>query len=207
VRRRIPLRVAVFLVVLALERRAAADEAVPVATGAAKPLVQQEVGTARALARDSRAAADAYSKMFAVLEMLFPDLRLQTPARIGDGVNALVVAWPVHVLSMVRGSHRSALGASLFVEPQLPTNDVAPRGLVGVRVFGVSGGFGAVLEAGGLLGTDGSGLFAGAGPAIGTPLGMLSAVARRYVVTDADRYDFSIDLTLPLRPLLDVLGR
>jgi hypothetical protein len=125
--------------------------------------------------------------------------------RVGDGIDALVVSWPSHVVTTVRGPYQSLVGASLFVEPQLPTNAMVLRGLAGFRVFGASGGFGAVLEGGGLIAADGSGLFAGGGPAIGNGLAIVSVVARRYFVAGEDRYDFTIDLTLPLWPLVNVL--
>lgn len=150
-------------------------------------------------------AADDLGEKLTWVEIAFPDLRLQTPARLGDDVDALVVSWPVYVASLGAGPNTAWRGAGLFVEPQFPTHAWAVRGLAGVRAFGLFHGFGAALEAGGLLGTDGSGAFAGGGPAIGDASGMITALARRTFVGGAGRWDFTLELSIPMRPLTELL--
>ena len=145
--------------------------------------------------------------MLSFIEMVNPDLRLQTPARVGDGIDALVVSWPVHLTGLAMGNDDWA-GATLFVEPALPTNHLAFRGLSGVRIWGAERhtNLALVLEGGGLLATDGHGAFAGGGPAYGGAGFLIALVARRYFVVGDDRWDFSIDVTLPGYSLGEILG-
>jgi hypothetical protein len=156
---------------------------------------------------DNGASFEGIKRFFAWTELAFPDLRLQTPVHVGDGVDALVFSWPVHLVGFVtRG--RGAAGASLFVEPALPTNHFAVRGLSGVRAWGAERrtGFGAVLEGGGVAATDGFGAFAGGGPAFGEPSALFALVNRRYFLVGADRWDFTLELSMPLYTLAALLG-
>ena len=128
-------------------------------------------------------------------EIVIPDVRLQTPSRVDLGIDSVVLSWPVHVIGVTtQGSSRA--GATLFIEPAFPTNSSAVRGLAGLRTFGVYEKFGAVVEGGGVFATDGSGGFVGAGPAFGAN-GMIALVARRYFVLHNERWDFTLDLTVP----------
>ena len=156
------------------------------------------------------ALAAAFSQLgdtMAWIELAVPDLRLQTPGRVADGVEALVVSWPIALLSWTTGSRRSDAGLVVFVEPQFPTNELSIRGLAGVRAFGAIYGLAAIAEAGAMAASDSSGAFAGAGPAIGDRHGMIAAVGRRYfAVVGPARWDFTIELSLPTRPLFALLG-
>jgi hypothetical protein len=163
-----------------------------------QPMTEAEMwmGVGRAMERITRA--------FAWAEMAIPDLRLQTPARVGDGVDALVLSWPVHLVGVATREHRTGAGATLFVEPAFPTNHWAARGLGGVRLWGAESrtGLAAVLEGGGIVATDGYGAFAGGGPAVGDVSGILALVARRsFVLGRPDRWDFTLELTMPLYTL------
>ncbi len=141
-----------------------------------------------------------------VLEMIFPDFRLQYPANLSD-VDSLVISWPVHVLGMRTLGWPSRVGASLFVEPALPTNHTAFRGLGGLRAFAVHYGVGVVAEGGGILASDGSGAFVGAGPAVGGGNGVLALVGRRYFVGGEDRWDFTLDFMVPAVTLWEIFRR
>jgi len=153
-------------------------------------------------------AMEDLTRAFAWVELAFPDLRLQTPARVGDGVDALVLSWPVHVVGVSTRAGRSGAGATFFVEPAFPTDHLAARGLGGVRLWGADAGTGlaAVLEGGGMAGTDGHGAFAGGGPAIGDLRAVVALVGRRYFVLGADRWDFTLELTMPYLTLAELLG-
>ncbi|HEX6274864.1 MAG TPA: hypothetical protein VFZ53_17600 [Polyangiaceae bacterium] len=141
-------------------------------------------------------------------ELAFPDLRLQTPARVGDGVDALVLSWPVHVVGLMTRSGQQGAGGSLFLEPAFPTDHRAVRALAGARLWGADRrtGLAVVLEGGGLVATDGHGAFAGGGPAIGDLSAVVALVARRYFVSGAERWDFTLELSIPAYDLVELLG-
>jgi hypothetical protein len=148
---------------------------------------------------------DEFTYTVALVEVLFPDMRLQAPAPLGSGINSLVLSWPVHVVGVTTRTFPSRAGASLFVEPAISTNNVALRGLAGVRAFGVYERFlGAAVEGGGVVGLDGSGGFVGGGPAVGWR-GILALVARRYFIPGDPRWDFTFELSVPDVTLLDIL--
>jgi hypothetical protein len=151
---------------------------------------------------------DRIGRAFAWAELAFPDLRLQTPTRIGDGADALVLSWPVHVVGFMTRHGQLGAGGSLFVEPAFPTDHRAARALGGVRFWGAhrSTGIAAVLEGGGLVATDGHGAFAGGGPAIGDLSAVIALVARRYFVAGADRWDFTLEFSMPAYTLAELLG-
>lgn len=191
-----------FVLSLLLARPAASE---PAHGAFPEPGVPQPPITEMDAWRDYGDAMAELGKKITWVEIAFPDLRLQTPARIGDGIDALVLSWPVHLVGFTTGRTDSAAGGSLFVEPAFPTNHLAARGLSGVRVWGAHAGFAAVLEGGGVAGTDGSGAFAGAGPAIGDRTGLIALVVRRYFVLGADRWDFTLDIR-PSVTLAELLG-
>jgi hypothetical protein len=144
------------------------------------------------------------ARLIAWTEIAFPDLRLQTSARV-DSVDALVFSWPVH-LGGIRKGRKASAGGTLFVEPAFPTNHLAARGLGGVRVWGATQfGLVLVLEGGGVAATDGHGAFAGGGAGIGDPTGLMVLVVRRYFILGDDRWDFAIDIR-PTTTLADLLG-
>ena len=153
-------------------------------------------------------AMEDLTRGFAWVELAFPDLRLQTPARVGRGVDALVLSWPVHVVGVSTRTGRAGAGATFFVEPAFPTDHFAARGLGGVRLWGAdaSTGLAAVLEGGGVVGTDGHGAFAGGGPAIGDLSAVVALVGRRYFMLGADRWDFTLEVTMPFYTLAELLG-
>jgi len=155
--------------------------------------------------RDYSRGMGELARLIAWTELAFPDLRLQTPASVGDGIDALVFSWPVHLIGITNGRKEST-GGTLFVEPAFPTNRFAARGLGGVRVWGASQfGLALVLEGGGVAGTDGHGAFAGGGPALGDRTGLIALVVRRYFILGADRWDFALDIR-PTTTLSDLLG-
>jgi hypothetical protein len=150
------------------------------------------------------------SRTVAWTEIAFPDLRLETPAAIGTetsavSIDGLVISFPVHVVGFTTRGKGAVAGASFFLEPAFPTHRAAARGFSGVRAFGLHA-FGAVLEGGGIVATDGSGAFAGGGPAIGDATGMIALVGRRYFVEGADRWDFTLELTMPGGTLVGLIG-
>jgi hypothetical protein len=145
--------------------------------------------------RDYGESMQSLARTIRWIEVGFPDLRIQKPAAVND-VDALVFSFPVHIVGAGTSGRYSFVAGSLFLEPAFPTNHAAARGLAGIRVVGLAN-FGAVLEGGGIVATDGSGAFVGGGPALGDWTGTISIVARRYFVVGEDRWDFALDVTLP----------
>jgi hypothetical protein len=136
-----------------------------------------------------------------VLELGIPDARLV----FGADDHRWVLSWPIVFTSLkvVRGE-TVAVGLLPFVEPQYQATREAVRIGGGVRatLFRRDREFQAVplLEAGGLIGQDGSGWFAGGGLAVGVPeLGVTLGLVGRVVTTDSERrYDLALDFQLPL---------
>lgn len=142
-------------------------------------------------------------------ELIVPDLRLE----LASGDKRLVFAVPVaYTVASPRIAGR--FGATLvgFAEPQLRvTGDTSLRALAGGRlylhahaplpdVWEAGSGFGLLVEAGGLVGQDGSGGFAGAGIAYGDlPFGVsIALVSRLALTTEENRVDFALDFQVPL---------
>ncbi len=134
-------------------------------------------------------------------ELGVPDARLV----LGAEDHHWVLSWPIVFTSVkvVRGD-RVGLGLHPFVEPQYQPTREAARLVGGVRanLFRRDSEFQAapLLEAGGLVGQDGSGWFAGAGLALGVPeVGITFGLVGRATTTDEERrYDLALDLQLPL---------
>lgn len=197
-----PLSSALFFLFFLLSRPASSE---PARVTFPEPGVPEPPITEMDAWRDYGNAMEELGRKIAWVELAFPDPRLQTPVRVGDGIDALVLSWPVHLVGSTRSRKESAVGWSMFVEPAFPTNHLAARGLCGLRVFGAHAGFAAVFEGGGVAGTDGSGAFAGAGPAIGDATGLIALVVRRYFILGADRWDFTLDIR-PAWTLAQLLG-
>jgi hypothetical protein len=202
-----------FALTLLVARGTLAEPARRATFGAPQPMTLPEPGipprpiTEADVWMDYGRAMERIARAFAWMELAFPDLRVQTPANVGH-VDALVLSWPAHVVGLTARQRRSAAGGTVFVEPAFPTDHWAARGLAGVRVWAAerSSGLGVVVEGGGLLATDGSGAFAGGGPAIGHSSGLLALVGRRYFVLGADRWDFTLELTMPMYSLVELVG-
>ena len=136
-----------------------------------------------------------------VLELGIPDARLV----FGAEDHRWVLSWPIAFTSVALTPGETwGVGLVPFVEPQYqPTREAARVG-GGVRatLFRQDREFQAspLVEAGGLIGQDGSGWFAGGGLAIGVPeLGVTFGLVGRMVETDQERrYDLALDLQLPL---------
>ena len=135
------------------------------------------------------------------LELGIPDARLV----FGAEDHRWVLSWPIVFTSLkvVRGE-TVAVGLLPFIEPQYQPTREAVRVGAGVRatLFRRDRDLQALplLEAGGLIGQDGSGWFAGGGLAIGVPdLGITFGLVGRVVTTDSERrYDLALDFQLPL---------
>lgn len=150
----------------------------------------------------------------ALVEVALPDVRLE----LNEQRPSAVLSWPAHLrlwdAGGIRYTPHTTLAApraelTAFLEPQLAFGEPwALRGLAGARVFGglplQAGLVGALLEGGGLVGSDGHGGFVGGGIAIGTVFDrnfpMVALVARRTWTTTGPRVDVSLDVVLALPP-------
>jgi hypothetical protein len=138
-----------------------------------------------------------FTYVIGILEVLIPDLRLETPARISDGVDSVAISFPVHLAGLRTLNWPWSAGGSVFIEPAIPASQKAVRGLAGLRVFGAVSVAALALEGGAIGATDGSGAFVGGGPALGGPgAAVLVLVGRRYFVSGEDRWDFTLDFVV-----------
>lgn len=147
----------------------------------------------------------------ASIEVAIPDVRLELDER----GQSTVLSWPAHLRLFgaggIRPTEHTTLAApraeaTLFLEPQLAFRDVtAFRGLAGTRLYGglpiQAALVGLVAEGGGLLGTDGNGMFVGGGLTFGVLMDRnfpyLALVVRQVWTTHLPRVDFALDVVMP----------
>jgi hypothetical protein len=136
------------------------------------------------------------SPLLAVMEALFPDVRLQ----LGDPAR-WVLSWPVHLtLTPAETLRQQARFVSAFIEPQWLPQTGAFRMLTGARA-GVGGwphGYTLLAEAGAVAGTDGLGGMAGVGAGLGGALFQGAYVLRRSWTSGGARWDMTLEFTIPL---------
>ena len=143
----------------------------------------------------------AESALLIFPEPLVPDLRLELAA----SKPYLVLSLPVHLL--VYDDHlflHAKSAVSVFVEPQWRPSGSEWRGVGGLRATQpVFDGLAVLVDAAGVIGTDGNGGLVGAGIGLfeQRPLhgvGFLALVWRHGFITHGQRDDFSIDLIYPI---------
>jgi hypothetical protein len=145
-------------------------------------------------------ADDQLGKFLLVTELLVPDLHLETSFELDRP--GLALSFPLAPWSngfALGGQH--FLGLVHFVEPQVRPGREAYRVAAGERlVLSRKGQFGLVVEAGGILGSDGRGGFVGIGGGVGYKtddgaVQVLTGLVLRAVVTDQERrFDVMVDL-------------
>jgi hypothetical protein len=147
----------------------------------------------------------------ALIEIAIPDVRFEQAGPL----DAWVLSWPAHLRLVdaggVRQTEHTTLAApraelTLFLEPQIALQSTTGhRGLGGLRGFGGlpvgASLLGLIAEAGGLVGTDGHGAFAGGGVAFGMLFDRnfpyLAFVARHIWAGPQRRVDFALDVVMP----------
>lgn len=152
------------------------------------------------------AAGSEYTRaqrLLGLVEPLVPDGRLE----ISTAPTDFVLSWPVHLNQwwLPVTEERSGFLLSAFAEVQYRSDTRAVRGVFGGRAsYFVSFKWGVLLEAAGLVGTDGSGAVFGIGPSLPiAPWGPESAitfslVARGVFTTRGSRFDITFDVMMPL---------
>ncbi|XXF81448.1 hypothetical protein P2318_17330 [Myxococcaceae bacterium GXIMD 01537] len=139
------------------------------------------------------------------LEPLVPDLRYEWGGALKDG---WVLSWPIHPwASPPLDVPGPTLILSPFVEPQLRLGPSRLRLLAGMRVYSFpdTSRLGLLVEGAALWGQDGRGGVLGAGLSYDliertrhTQPWTVSLVARRTWTNRDARFDFSVDVAVPL---------
>jgi hypothetical protein len=163
--------------------------------------------SSRALADEADPGLSSFSKAAFVVELLVPDLRVERSFTFD--VTRLTVAVPIVVhTGHFAASDSFAVGFNTIAEIQYVTGDEAGwRGSFGERLMFHSGkerdSWMPVAELDAVLGSDGAGGALGLGYGYGswTDGSMLVGIARAILTDRERRFDFALDLQIPINAL------
>ena len=166
-------------------------------------------GTTSVARADGDVAMAGIPRMLFTVELLIPDLRFERSFTVED--DRVVVSIPVAMRTgHVRIGGASGIVFSHFAELQYQVRHSEFRGVLGERMM-IHGaqpapeltGIMPFIEAGALLGSDGSGALVGGGLAWGDGMaGAAVGVVVRFVVTNEERRgDIAFDFQMPFNLL------